>query len=211
MERASDGERVARQAPHCLHHEVDGTTFSERLRCRAAAAGRPAAKDQQHSQVVGPVEAIDLSRRAVADDGRRSIDRDRQPIGGGLLHQLLSLVLRLFVGVAKALARVELVFGDHAHPIARHVAGGEVVEALQLLAVAPQLEDVARAVDVHLLRDLPRHPQVARSRRGGRSASPLCTAAGTRRPQPQVHVDDVAGEQLDRSAPQLSTYPSASR
>ena len=148
-------------------------------------------------------ETIDLSRLGITHHGGGPDDGDRQ-VRPGALHQALGFVLGLFVGVAEALTLLELVFGDHPHAIARHVAGAEVHQALQLRALARQLEHRARAVDVHLARDVTRHAQVADGREveDVRRLFDQALVLGPR--EAQVHVDDVAFDHLDRRALELA-------
>ena len=81
-----------------------------------------------------------------------------------LADHLLGLELRALVGVAEALADVELVLPEQAARLARDVSSGDIGEPLEPAAALGELDDVARALDVHEPRLLERQVE---GHRGG--------------------------------------------
>ena len=104
-----------------------------------------------------PVDHVEDGRPAgpaVADDDRGARHDERQPVRGGG-QRAFAFELRLLVGVAKALADVEVALGEHALVAPRDVSGRDVhvaAQAAELRELAAQLEHAQRPARVDLVR-----------------------------------------------------------
>ena len=129
-------------------HEVDGDDVD--AAALQADRGHPRRQDLPHAldqleEVVGAVDLVDLSGRAVADDEGRSVDRPGHLALGA--DDLLALVLRHEVRVLEVLGLVEHVLAEHALVQA---GGGDAADVVQVARVdrLGELHEVARALDV---------------------------------------------------------------
>src|SRR4051794_13248135 len=198
VEGLADRLVVFKPSHQTAHHEVDRHDV-ERRRRLAVLRDRPAALHRHGDRaqhVVRPIELLSEPGLRVAHDDRRAVDR-RRDLVHRLAHPDLGLELGRLVVVLEPLAHDQLVLVDHALARARDICRRDVVVSLELLAVLTELDDVASAIDIDLLRDVERDRQVVdRSQvedRGRLGRQPLVVVG--RDPEPTV--GDVAWENLD--------------
>src|SRR4051812_16672843 len=201
VEGLADRLVVFEPSHQAAHHEVDWHDV-ERRRRLAVLRDRPAALHRHGDRaqhVVRPIELLSEPGLRVAHDDRRAVDR-RRDLVHRLAHPDLGLELGRLVVVLEPLAHDQLVLVDHALAGARHVCGRHIVVALEPLAVLAEVDDVACAVDVDLLRELLRHRQVV-DRREVEDRLRLCGEARVVLiRQAEATIGDVTGKDLDAIA-----------
>ena len=198
MERRPVGLRGPAQRDHRIgdvvdRHDIDGSVRAARHRHVGAARERTQ-RPVEHVERAGPAAG------PLSHDDAGAHDRHRHTPAPAP-HELLGLELRVLVGVAKALADVQLVLAEAAGPVARDIRGRDIREAAQArasLAMSGELEHPLRAVQV----DRPRRAQPV-SERNARAAvddlvhprgQPLAAAlahAQTRPGEIAAHGDDA--------------------
>ena len=136
-------------------------------RCLAARRQGEVGAARECSQ--RPVQDVERRRPAgvaLPHDDARAKHRDRQ-LPAPPRDQPLCLELRLLVGVAKALADVEVLLGEQPRVLTCHIRGRDIAEPPQAgapLTELGELQHAPRALDVHLSRLL--EAEVELHRRG---------------------------------------------